>query len=772
MPRLVHLHTRSSHDHAYVRTVAQPQTQRHVDAQARLCTCTSTQYVTIKWPSCVRTARERATRPLFVHVFACEQRPVQQKTTVIGDAVNSREGLQVAGTLKGLQVGQEGAARRNEDPSSTTVMENNSMWYAFSGDCSLSDGCFSSPHFPDVYAFGSPCQIEITSAWRGFLFVEYFSTSPMDSLFVDGVRFTGTDFHQGMSLHGSVPSQTILWSAAGVPSYFESGWKICQVESMPPFSVTGIQRDCTIDNDGCVMLGAGSIYISSCQPEPRAPCRVSISDAWQGTLDIVPSQQDWEGLYETSWDGFLEVSFSVSANGVTYSAKQYQDLMKLGLQGLEARGDLVVDWLWKCPDFRICPGMPANVSGPWGVQPWTCTILGDPCTGACTQQFSDSDDADGDGDLHNGHPRCESSVGEPFCGPCRCGAGEAQSYVTSSLYAHIAPLPLISCRPCEAGKFKLGNDTATDDCAVCSPGFSSEEGATACTKCDAGWFNNEESLDCVSCPPGFFAAGMGQTGCQQCTAGSYTVEEGQSSCHACWVGTSLVSSDVGCRECVAGMYATLSMTACSACETGTFQNASAQSDCYRCSDVLAVGSNVDLWTTMQRDTERPSAWREMSGASDVRHCGCGTGAWADSFGQCHRCGEGILCHGMGVVEVLPSYFASADNAGFVWRCHGADWRRCPGGVPGTCAEKRMNSSIACGECEAFTRMTNAGPCEVRQGKVSCDWSHLASAPSFSSPPCFFLFLLMCPLNILHVSAGLHSDRPGASSASSSGALPR
>merc|ERR1712136_341334 len=76
---------------------------------------------------------------------------------------------------------------------------------------------------------------------------------------------------------------------------------------------------------------------------------------------------------------------------------------------------------------------------------------------------------------------------------------------------------------------------------------------------------------------------------------------------------------------------------------------------------------------------------------------------------------GIQCHGMGDVVVQPGFFAGVEAPGFVWQCHGPGWRRCPGGAPGTCAERRDNTSIACGQCEAFTRMTNAGPCEVCGG---------------------------------------------------------
>ena len=87
-------------------------------------------------------------------------------------------------------------------------------------------------------------------------------------------------------------------------------------------------------------------------------------------------------------------------------------------------------------------------------------------------------------------------------------------------------------------------------------------------------------------------------------------------------------------------------------------------------------------------------WQEISGSQSGTDCGCAAGAWADAQGQRQECGEGISCRGMGEVEVLLGYFASVDNAGFVWRCHGADWARCPGGLPGVCALGRLNTSTA------------------------------------------------------------------------------
>ena len=212
----------------------------------------------------------------------------------------------------------------------------------------------------------------------------------------------------------------------------------------------------------------------------------------------------------------------------------------------------------------------------------------------------------------------------------------------------------------------MGNNSGPDECQECPRGFSSLEGATACVACSPGW----------------------------------------------------IDADVGCAQCAAGTFATsTSLTACVPCDTGRYQEASGKSACTSCSDVLdSSGRNAHLWTTMEPvAVEGQVEWREISGSGDVSQCGCRAGAWVDDQGHCHECGQGIICHGMGVMEVLPGYFASPFRGDFVWQCHGEDWKRCPGGDPGTCAEHRINTSIACDECEPFTRMTNDGPCEQCTG---------------------------------------------------------
>ena len=130
-----------------------------------------------------------------------------------------------------------------------------------------------------------------------------------------------------------------------------------------------------------------------------------------------------------------------------------------------------------------------------------------------------------------------------------------------------------------------------------------------------------------------------------------------------------------------------------------------------------------------------SGWRHL-GSPSADECGCGKGAWRDTLGHCWVCGEGVVCKGMGEVEVLPGFFTGTHSPGFVWRCHGADRARCPGGRPGTCAQRRLNTSIACEECEPFTYMTHDGPCQVR-------WvSSVVVLPSSFSFCCGCLFIYL------------------------------
>ena len=108
-------------------------------------------------------------------------------------------------------VGQSGHAKDNR-------------WYVPYGDCKMSDGCISSPNFPE------PCDME------GSREIEI-------ELFDDSAK---------------VPSHSIQWSAA-VCSRCERVWKICQVNAAP-LSILSSSTVCMIDREVCVLNSVQGVH--------------------------------------------------------------------------------------------------------------------------------------------------------------------------------------------------------------------------------------------------------------------------------------------------------------------------------------------------------------------------------------------------------------------------------------------------------------------------------------------------------------------------------
>ena len=640
------------------------------------------------------------------------------------------------------------------------------MWSHESGPCVVGeDGCWTSANFPAQHGAEGNCAVSVDPSWTGFLFAEYMRRTFGNEFYVDGEPGPASGGQLGV--HGMSPRNTLRWSPERSFGWTSGRWKICQVDALPLWTVT-VGEHCSIDRLGCFETEAllNQRVLGNCFADSER-CVVELSAEWEGSLDVVDAH------FIDADDVNFTVVTELEVNGRAFPISSVDDISRAGVQGMVAKNFTWTKRGWGCAGVKICPAKSTRLPGPWGDDPWTCTELGDSCTlpfelngisfSACTQQLSDPDDADQDGSLHNGHPQCKSANGLSLCGPCSCGAGQEQTYNVSRVYPHTPAVELVACAPCEAGRFKsFGGSGAPASCEQCAPGTSSSSGATACSKCLPGLFSSHhESLECASCQPGYFGSGSGLTTCQlcdvathtsttqqtaclnclpgmfkghgmlqcdpcsagyfgsgpglttclQCAVGNYSSTEGWTACDSCLEGSVLKAQDSGCQECSPGTYRRSSMTSCSSCAAGRFQNTSGQSGCHQCSAVLdAQGPNPHLWTTMTR-TENME-WQEIWGSQSERDCGCAAGAWIDALGHCQECGVGLSCRGMGELEVLPGYFTSADNAGFVWRCHGPDWARCPGGLPGTCAQGRRNSTT-CEECEPYTRKTDDGPCKAR-----------------------------------------------------------
>ena len=152
-------------------------------------------------------------------------------------------------------------------------------------------------------------------------------------------------------------------------------------------------------------------------------------------------------------------------------------------------------------------------------------------------------------------------------------------------------------------------------------------------------------------------------------------------------------------------------TACETCDMGTYTNLPASSACTRCGNL--DGSGFHLWTTVgQRLRGGQLRLVEVDGSVSLASCACVEGARRSDDGACTVCEEGLICPIAEDVELQPGYFVAPQDVSSVWRCHGEDPGRCPGGAPGVCARNRDNSSIACDECDPNMRWTSEGPCEI------------------------------------------------------------
>ena len=252
------------------------------------------------------------------------------------------------------------------------------------------------------------------------------------------------------------------------------------------------------------------------------------------------------------------------------------------------------------------------------------------------------------------------------------------------------------------GRFKsFGGGGSPDSCEMCPPGSSTSPGAAACTECTAESLNDHETFECGPSQPGFFSSATGQSLCQESATGRHLSIEGRTACDGCGEGSFLVAKDVGCEW----------------FSPGTFTDNALLAACLPCDAGRSWSNNV---SQVQRspgasgNTPRPLDDHEECRKRRI----VAGNIW---FAQRERLRLRSRCMGRlprsvsgvrGRDRALQGYFTSVDNAGFVWRCHGADWARCSGGRPGTCAQGRLNTSIAREECEPFTRTTCDGQCEA------------------------------------------------------------
>jgi hypothetical protein len=251
--------------------------------------------------------------------------------------------------------------------------------------------------------------------------------------------------------------------------------------------------------------------------------------------------------------------------------------------------------------------------------------------------------------------------------------------------------------------------------------------------CPNGSILDHSSNMCQPCPDDMmFVKSIGACACRP----GWFKDSGSGGCTLCGLGNYCPFAAKKMMPCPAGTYAGSAGTAqCELCPVGTYANISGATRCTSCS---SGKNNPDLYATQSMVlVSGIYEWVPTTGAESATACGCKKGAY-DNEGECELCGEGMACAGMGEVVILPNYFASVDNPGFVWRCYGTDYGRCPGGPPGTCRRNRVNSSLACIECIDGYAPAMDGSCS------KCDTASKIIFPS----TCLALILVIGGLHFL------------------------
>ncbi|CAL1136495.1 unnamed protein product [Cladocopium goreaui] len=240
--------------------------------------------------------------------------------------------------------------------------------------------------------------------------------------------------------------------------------------------------------------------------------------------------------------------------------------------------------------------------------------------------------------------------------------------------------------------------------------------------------NVSQALKCATCPSGYAALQHnGQRICSPCPAGFFQNFPGESSCLPCEPGS--IAMEEGSRE-------------CQPCRLGEFANGSAMTSCYRCGQ----GDHRDRWTTSQLvvsqgDLEK---WIQVQGATSQDFCACEAGSFLFQS-SCMTCMEGSSCPGSNSLELLPGYFSTAEEPGEVFQCFGNS-KRCPGGLPGTCAFQRDPTSVTCSKCIDGTHAEANGTC------VSCSGRHVAiflTVTSMAMLSLLGLYLILLKMKLRH-----------------------
>ena len=289
----------------------------------------------------------------------------------------------------------------------------------------------------------------------------------------------------------------------------------------------------------------------------------------------------------------------------------------------------------------------------------------------------------------------------PMSGRCSCRTGFRADFNISTTMCGQLPLAAMTCV-----------DVRGLDCSEVVA-----RGSATCPPCKSGHFCPEGVP--LACPVGQYCP-LGSATPQLCspgTRGTETLATSEESCKACLAGTSQArGGQTECLACEKGtMTDLLGSASCARCEFGYFQDVPGSTFCKLCPYSMIT---------------------ESRGGTSLADCVCPSGTYKPlTSSMCMPCPHGMVCKvnstegaftgfvallasGFPAPQVVPGYMTLAAHPLDPYRCLQAD--RCSGGGPGTCAEGRDPSSIACAECLPNMHEGSDGrciPCKGGDGAV-------------------------------------------------------
>mmetsp|Transcript_62487 Transcript_62487/g.167356 ORF Transcript_62487/g.167356 Transcript_62487/m.167356 type:complete len:1288 (-) Transcript_62487:285-4148(-) len=239
-----------------------------------------------------------------------------------------------------------------------------------------------------------------------------------------------------------------------------------------------------------------------------------------------------------------------------------------------------------------------------------------------------------------------------------------------------------TCRACFPGTF--AEAAGTTECSVCPGGsFQAQAGQSGCATCSAGRWSSSKASKCDECLPGFFAAESASRVCTACSPGMYQSLGGQTECKECEPGKFLLpgSEASSCVDCPAGFFSNVTgrSSECERCDAGSYAMETGRIECEPCAAPRLTS---------------------FMGSTSSEDCLCPAGTYEDVFATCVGCPAGSTCGELGRTSPgqPAGFFVRNDTTGYsVYACAHENCLASDD-LSQRCAAGHDENSLACALC--------------------------------------------------------------------------